>query len=329
MNDIVPSETSRQAATEWLVTLQSPQLTQDQQQRFFAWLDQKQEHQQAYIEAEALWETLGAVEQLAPTQETNTNIHTLARPWYTRPQAVAASFVGLLVLVFAQFWSSGDEIAYQTAIGEQRQVTLADGSRVYLNTHSSIRVAFGNDSRQVHLSRGEAFFEVHKDAKRPFVVETPEGLVRVLGTRFNVRLDRAETTVTVEEGKVGIVSLDARSDAIEPDFIPQSTLVANQQIILAAGDLEQTANTVDASAASTWRVGKQVYDGVPLSDVIRDLNRYFVGEVKLGDPSLAKIQVVAVLDLRDRASAIAALESTFNIVATQKPDGLIVLYPAK
>lgn len=329
MTDTTLNETGKQAATEWLVKLQSPHLTEAQQQSFFAWLDQKPEHQTAYIEAEALWDSLAALEQLPPTAADIINLKPVARPWYIRPQAIAASLVGIISILLFQFIPSFGDTQYQTAIGEQRMVTLADGSQIHLNTHSTIRVDLQDNKRLVNLSKGEAFFKVSKDAKRPFVVETPEGLVRVLGTSFNIRIDNAETIVAVVEGKVGVAPLMALNDVATLEFEPQVTLTANQQIVLAAGHIDEQASAVDAIAVTTWRQGKQIYNGVALSEVIRDLNRYFVGEVKLGDPAMEDIQAVAVLDLRDRAGAIAALEATFNVVAVQKSPELIVLYPAK
>ena len=329
MTDTTLNETSTQAATEWLVKLQSPHLTETQQQSFFAWLDQAPEHQTAYIEAEALWESLAAVEQLPPTAADIINLKPVARPWYARPQAVAASIMGIITLLFFQLLPSTGNSEYQTAIGEQREVTLTDGSRIHLNTHSTLRVNFQNDKRQVTMIKGEAFFNVSKDAQRPFVIETPEGLVRVLGTSFNIRIDNTKTIVAVVEGKVGVAPLTATNEVATPTFEPHMTLTANQQIVLADGNINEHASVVDAIAATTWRQGKQIYNGVALAEVIRDLNRYYVGEVRLGDPAMEDIQAVAVLDLRDRASAIAALESTFNVVAVQKSPELIVLHPAK
>jgi len=329
MTDTTLNETSKQTATEWLVKLQSPHLTETQQQSFFAWLDQAPEHQTAYIEAESLWESLAALEQLPPTAADIINLKPVARPWYSRPQAVAASLVGIVALLFLQFMPTAGNTEYQTAIGEQRKLILDDGSRIHLNTHSTLRVNFQSDKRLVTMIKGEAFFDVSKDAQRPFVIETPEGLVRVLGTSFNIRIDNTKTIVAVVEGKVGVAPLAAANEVASPVFEPLITLTANQQLVLADGNINEHASSVDAIAATTWRQGKQIYNGVALAEVIRDLNRYYVGEVKLDDPAMEDIQAVAVLDLRDRASAIAALESTFNVIAVQKSPELIVLHSAK
>ncbi len=319
-------ETAVKTATEWLVKLQSPQLTEAQKQDFFTWLDQKPEHQRAYIEAEALWEHLAPVEQLAAESAT-ARITPVARPWYRRPQTIAASFIGLAMLVAIQLWPGLEGNQYQTAIGEQSHVVLADGSNIDLNTNSTLQVDLQKNRRLLKLPQGEAFFQVSHDPDRPFVVETPSGLVRVLGTRFNVYVDAFETTVTVVEGKVGVAETAALEQVAARDYRPRTTLTANQQVTLNGDGVDEAPVLVDATVATTWRQGKQIYDSVPFADVVRDLNRYFTGKVKLGDPVLEDIQVVAVLDLRDKASAIAALESTFNLVAIQQSDEVTLLMP--
>lgn len=326
MNHPTAHETAAKTATEWLVKLQSPQLTEAQKQDFFTWLDQKPEHQRAYIEAEALWKSLAPMEQLA-AESASARITPVARPWYRRPQTIAASFFGLALLVAIQLWPGWEGNQYQTAIGEQSHVALADGSNIDLNTNSTLQVELRKNRRLLKLSQGEAFFQVSHDPDRPFVVETPSGLVRVLGTRFNVYADALETTVTVVEGKVGVTETTALAQMAASDYQPRTTLTANQQITLDGDGVEETPVQVDAAVTTTWRQGKQIYNSVPFVDVVRDLNRYFTGEVKLGDPALENIQVVAVLDLRDKARAIAALESTFHLVAVQESDELTLLMP--
>lgn len=346
MNQLTPSETARQTATEWLVKLQSPELTDEQQQAFFAWLEQQPEHQLAYIEAEALWDQAGVLEQLvdspehkAPTDQPQQDqpldqepaeVKSVARPWYRNPQTIAASVVGLLALLALQLMPPLGGVHYKTAVGEQRQVALEDGSRVHINTNSKLQVKLQRNHRLVRLNQGEAFFDVSSDPKRPFVIETPTGIVRVLGTSFNVRADQDQTTVTVTEGRVAVAPREQVSTetATSTDFQPDTTLTANQQAVVKVSAISDKSTDLDTSALTSWRQGKQIYNSVPFAVVIADLNRYFEHEVQLGDPSLAEMEIIAVLDLHNRAAAIAALESTFNLKAVQKSTTLTLLYPA-
>ena len=329
MGQATPHQSSRQVATQWLVKLQSPHLSEEQQQDFFVWLDESPEHQQAYIEAETLWDSLGVVEQLAQGTESAPEIKAVARPWYLYPQAISACVLGLVALLLVQLWPMGETGQYQTAVGEQRQVALSDGSNIHLNTDSQLTIELLDNSRLVTMKQGEAFFTVSRDPNRPFIIKTPNGLVRVLGTRFNVRTTTSKTVVTVEQGKVGLTQSAAQEEISAIDYQPQQTLSANQQATLTRSSLSAKPAQVDSATLSSWRQGKQVYNDQTFADVVEDLNRYFDGEIILGDTSLAKIRLVAVLDLKDKNSAIAALESTLNVVAINESEKKTVLYPAK
>jgi len=91
---------------------------------------------------------------------------------------------------------------YETAVGGQRTIALPDGSELRLNTDTAVSVGFGAGERRVTLERGEAFFQVAKDAARPFVVAAGRTEARVLGTAFVVRLREEESEVLVAEGHV-------------------------------------------------------------------------------------------------------------------------------
>src|ERR1700723_3878162 len=102
---------------------------------------------------------------------------------------------------------------FATALGEQRSVLLADGSRVTLNTASTIEVDLRRGRREVRLVRGEALFEVAHDPARPFVVRAGNALLNDVGTQFNVDLRSDRTTVTVVEGRVAVDSGSPRGSA--------------------------------------------------------------------------------------------------------------------
>ena len=95
--------------------------------------------------------------------------------------------------------------AHATAVAQRQTITLADGTRIELNARTQLTVALTATERRVRLASGEAFFQVAKDASRPFHVETPAGTVRVTGTAFNVLAESASALdVTVLEGSVAV-----------------------------------------------------------------------------------------------------------------------------
>ena len=329
MKSLQQHQDPKDTAIEWLVRLQSPQLSDIEQKQFFSWLEESQENQQAYIEAEQLFERAGVVEAVSASNEDMGHRGGAAVFPGKAIYALVASIVLLAGLVMTQFWPLWDTTTYVSEVGERRQLVLSDGSQVILNTDSQIRVKSLDDNsmRVVYLDKGEVFFDVATDKERPFFVQTHYGTVRVLGTQFTVSAVDNDMWVTVVEGKVAIAQQSV--DEMQPDGDKRVILVANQRH--SAGDMAagQPPQTVDSVALTSWQQGKLVYNGVSFDKVIKDLNRYFNGELVLGEDELKTIKMVAVLEITDKASTVKALETAFNVVAVQRSDDVTVLYPKK
>lgn len=310
-----------QSATQWLLRLQSPDLTEDEERQFFAWLESSAEHQQAYIEAEAYWENLASLKDYQ-----SADTIPVARRWY--PQAIAASVIFLAGWLLLHFNSAHELETYRSGIGQQQQISLNDGSSIILNTDSQIRIEPLSPSkpRVVYLDSGEALFSVQPDPSRPFIVSTPQGAVRVLGTQFSVRADDGDMLVTVVEGKVAIAETAVEQSQIN-EFKIHTTLTADQQLSIVQARQGLLPIVVDAKSLTFWKEGKLVYNGVTLNQVAKDLSRYFEGDITLGDESLGNRKIVAVIELKDKTSAMAAIESAFSVVAVNRTDALTVLYP--
>ena len=202
------TEAIDEAAAEWVVRLGSDQRTHADEQAFRVWWEESPTHAQAYADCVALWDAVG---DMVATNEAHRTLKPLRAPVRIRRTmnrrlvlfvglgsalAVTAGVVGPILLGGAQ--------TFQTASGEQRRVQLADGSCVFLNTDTKLRVKFTAPQRLVFLDRGQAFFEVAKDKTRPFRVLAGHNEVRAIGTAFEVRRIGEGIQVTLEEGQVAI-----------------------------------------------------------------------------------------------------------------------------
>ena len=328
MNSPDHQESCRQQASAWLVRLDADEVSEETSAEFFTWLEEDETHQRAYIDAEKLWAKLAIVEHL-PLAEA-----AAADSWLTRclgwlqhpPTAVFGSLLVALAASLLYIQTVGpDQVRYATVAGESREILLEDGSRLHLNTDSAVVVSMDDKQRLLHLTRGEAYFDVAHDPGRPLVVRTGGGLVRVVGTRFNIRQTGAISTVTVVEGMVAVVPEDQSGEVFSPLFEAEVTLVAEQQAILRPGEPIAIPVTVDTKVALAWREGRLVYDGVKLAQVIADIDRYFPGTIKLSDPTLADLEVVGVLNLQNKSATLGALEATFNVKAVQISDQLTLI----
>lgn len=199
----------------------------------------------------------------------------------------------------------------RTGPGERRREILADGTCLYLNARSAVDVLFDSDERQVLLRAGEILVETQPDklaaAARPFIVGTPHGRVRALGTRFVVRLHDTHSTVQVLEHAVEI--RPALSSA------PPVLLHAGQEIVFdshSAG-LPQP-QPVEAGA---WRDGRLNAMNMPLPDFIAELARYRRGHLGY-TRELAHLRISGVFPLDDTDTALAMLAETFPVQVTYR-----------
>ena len=172
----------------------------------------------------------------------------------------------------------------RTGIGEQRTIDLSDGSQVVLGAASTLRLAegFGASTREVFLE-GQAFVRVRHDASRPFVVNAGGTRSTDLGTAFEVRAYPNEIVrVAVTEGVV-----EVRRDAGSAD----STLLQPGDV----AEVPTTGATVvkrqqNVERLLGWTRGELVFEDAPLSDVARELERWFDVQVKIEDPTIRSLR---------------------------------------
>ncbi|HEX4240248.1 MAG TPA: FecR domain-containing protein [Steroidobacteraceae bacterium] len=217
---------------------------------------------------------------------------------------------------------------YSAAIGEQRSLTLADGSTVELNSRSKMVVRYSRGERRVELVQGQALFRVAKDAARPFIVKTGDTLVRAVGTEFDIYQKRAGTVVTVVEGRVAIltdhaIALDPRARAAGAGAPAESNLafpsVAPGQvgnIMVAAGEqlmvtpkVIRVAEHPNVANATAWTQRRLVFESASLADVADEFNRYNGRQLVVADPALETFHVSGVFSSTDPASLIRFLRA--------------------
>jgi transmembrane sensor len=190
-----------------------------------------------------------------------------------RTLAVAAAAVVLVVLtvgigVFLHFRSVAPTI-YAAQLGERPILRLSDGTRIQLNSDTQVQTNVDGSARTVKLERGEAFFEVVHDAKRPFVVLAGNRRITDLGTKFSVRRDGDNVRVIVTEGKVRVDILDAPATAA-----PIIAISGNVVVAKAEGTLVASKSAQDIADDLGWRTGMLVFDQETLASAADQFNRY-------------------------------------------------------
>jgi len=223
-----------------------------------------------------------------------------------RPVRTAATFAALaaalavgvvLAWPLARFALSPAR-TYETTAGQVRTLALADGSTVALNGASRIRVKIGGARREVTLERGEALFDVHHDETRPFVVAAGGGRVTVLGTRFDVALNRQSVELEVERG---LVRFDKVSDRSTSVLVP-----AAHQTSLTNGAIAPPA-PLDLDAAAAWRTGWLGVSDMRLAEILPRLERWSSKPIVVRNEALLQKRVAGRFRLSDPKAVLDSL----------------------
>ena len=228
---------------------------------------------------------------------------------------VAVAGIGLLVPELRR----RPPLRFQTAFGDVRRVQLEDGSAAVLDTDSAIEVDFQPRLRHVRLERGEAWFQVAKDADRPFVVRQGVVEVRAVGTAFSVSSRADGAAILVTEGVVELSSGPRQSVA------PIRLQSGAQAVMQSDGRarIEPVANEA-MERTLAWREGRLALDGESLLEASRAFNRYNAVKIAIDDPRLAAERLVGWYDIKDPAGFAKAVTLSLPATAATR-DGVIHL----
>lgn len=201
----------------------------------------------------------------------------------------------------------------RVAVGAQRELVLADGSQVLLDSGSRLQIERHLRSRQLELLEGQARFTVvHVDA--PFIVHSQGVRVRDIGTVFDVRSDVRGVRVGVLEGAVEV---GIGHGAVQP-------LRAGQQLLAAAGELGEV-QAVASGAMEAWRSSVLRFDGTPMRDAIVDLQRYSEVPLRLADERTGGLRLSGEFDSRQVRALLEQLPAVLPVTVVRAADGGLVI----
>jgi len=189
----------------------------------------------------------------------------------------------------------------RTATGEQRSIRLEDGTLVNLNTHSAVDVRFDDKQRLVILQEGEVLIETGHGDARPFIVETREGRMRALGTRFLVKREEQGTRLSVLQSAVAAHSQSNPEEQVLREG--QQMLIRNDGL----GPISALNLGVDA-----WTRGMLVVDNARLEDLVREIARYRLGHLGVA-PEVANLRITGSFPLQNTDLALSALLPTLPV----------------
>lgn len=262
-------------AAKWVIERHSDSWTEADQARLDEWLGAHTANLIAYLRADHIWQRSDRIAALKSKPKVKAQ-RPIQNSWpQTMLLRVVAGFgIAALLAVIASVEFSGAEYAtYATAVGERKVLTLPDGSRIELNTNSTLRLAKEEGKSEAVLDKGEAYFDIKHNPKRPFVVAAHGRRIVDVGTKFVVRNDKDALKISMLEGRVALSSSETGAGA--------STELETGDVALATPATTRIirSNTRSLVDAASWRKGYLTFRPETLADAVAEFNRY--NDIKL------------------------------------------------
>jgi len=281
------------------------------------WLAEAPTHAEALTQAERALAVLDGAE--LAVRGAHRAARRTARARHVRWAALAASVAGLAILggglaERGDFGGLPGEVAAPT--GDVRRQALSDGTIVWLDTRTALKVDYSATTRRVELLRGRAFFQVVHDPSRPFQVAVGGGQIRDVGTAFGVDRDGGSVWVGVTQGQV-----EVRAGGADVSLAPG--LATRWR----TGETAPEPQAFDAETALAWRDSRLVADHQTLGDVVAELNRYRWTPLVLLDRAAARRPVSGVVRLNAQGADLDSLADSQGLSVQRL--GLVTLLGAK
>jgi transmembrane sensor len=353
-----------EAAADWFVCLRNGNVTARDRRRYVRWLKQSPAHVAEMLQLSSLDCRLRSADldgillrrdeidrargsnvinwafRQAPRTQQSPEVASqrpIGRGHWKPVAAISALMLCLLLGTVAKFaWF--DEII-ETAAGEWRHFTLADGSIARVGPRSRLRVEFGDRQRAIYLSRGEAVFHVAKDTVRPFLVNAEWAVVRAVGTEFGVARQNDKVIVTVAEGSVDVsqghrvlplsnhehdfpVAVSDDSSAGTKDAPQEQSIAvsAGEQVSI-SGEWPVTVHRVDSTRELAWAQGKLIFrNDTTLAQAVEQFNRRNRVQIEVEDPELASSLVCCIFSADDPESFALSVATKQDVTLLR--DGL-------
>ncbi|WP_044874266.1 FecR family protein [Pseudomonas sp. LFM046] len=307
-------------AIAWQLCLDSGETTEQERHEFQRWLSAHPDHAR-------VWQQLAGIDRQLSAAAPTPARRALLRSGGVRHRSlhrIGTSALGMVLAVglgltlLAHQRPLGDYLADEmTASGQHRELRLSDQTSVQLNSRTALDIDFDGPQRRLFLRSGEILVQTGHGDSRPFIVETEQGRLQPLGTRFLVRRDGETTRLIVLESAVAAQPRNGSAERV---------IRAGEQISMDRQHLGQThAAPVGAEA---WSRGMLVAEDMPLAQLIASLGEYRSGYLSV-DPAVANLKISGVFPLNDSDKALAALPPSLPVRIERFSDWWVRVVPAK
>jgi transmembrane sensor len=302
------------AAADWWVRLREPGTPDETVEQWLAWTGEDERHLAAFERVTELASQLGSLDSISRQGLIKAFARPVAAPHRWMPLAAAAALAVIVVsgsyLAWTRFASSAHSQVYASAVAQNRDITLPDGTQVAMGAASTLTTHFSHGQRRVELSNGEAFFQVVHDNSRPFVVAAGDVSVRDIGTAFDVRRTGQRVTIAVTQGRVEIADINQTPGAGQRGTLEVS---AGQLVSYDPDTSSMTIGSIAPERVLAWRDDRLEFIDEPLSVVIANLNRYSTRQLRISDADLDALSYTGTIHTDAIDSWLGALPQVFPL----------------
>jgi transmembrane sensor len=308
-------------AAEWLLRLHEGKPSEAQRQAFECWKQQGPHYAAAAARMEAVVSRLVTLREKKSPARAALNAAFTHNKQGRRKNSIRALLLAcslalpaaaLLSTPYPQQWLAD----VRNGPGQWQTLRLEDGSTLTLNGISAANLHFDAKQRRIELLQGEILVDVAHDGARPFIVQTPQGTLRALGTRFVVKRQGDITVLSMLASRVAAQSADARQ-TLEVD--------AGSQALVSPHEVRLAGSIDPASINEAWRRHQMVVENRPLPEVLDELSRHRAGHLQFDRAALQHLRVSAVIPLDDSDHALQLLAQTLPITVKTFTPWLIVI----
>lgn len=320
MKSTKSSETIRQEAIMWFLHRQNLKSTRKDSEQFLKWLAKDKAHQRIYQEVAQHWQSLEKFKQHDfPARKEAIKFQHSNTPLFFRYKTVFASLliIGSTAFFMPKDWLGINQV-YSTQKGERQSFELLDGSHIDLNTDSEVTVSVNFFRRRVDIIRGEIFFDVRHEKTRAFEIHALNGIIRDIGTRFDVYVKPSQVNVAVEEG---LVEIQAKTT---------QKIVAGEQIsYIPSGEFFTESPKQKINDVIAWREGLLIFHNQTLNDVLEEIGRYHATRIYLQNKTLGDLHISGTFHIAQLQSTLKAITKLLPLRIDQINENEIVLKATK
>lgn len=299
------------SATNWYVLLTSGEATDGDRRDWEDWLKASAENERAWQKVESVTGRFAGLDSRASLSVLDRPLHE-RHAIFAEQRRRAIKHLSLLFMVGTSGWLAyqhkpwhGLMADFATAKGEIKHVTLQDGSKLVLNTNTTVAVQFDKQYRHIQLLQGEIYIETAKqpvEQHRPFIVTTEHGSATALGTQFSVRIHDKQSQVGVFKDAVEVKASDVSSHSVRLNAGEKVSFTRNKLPEKEAFDL----------SAKAWTQGFIIADKMPLKTFVDELSRYHTGVLRC-DPAIADLTISGAFPLTDTDATLNSISQILPI----------------